>query len=421
MAFQSALSGLNAASRNLDVIGHNIANVNTVGMKISRAEFSDVVAASLGVGGSGQNGVGVQVDTVSQHFSQGTINITGNNLDVAISGGGFFQLQMPDGTISYSRNGQFKLDPQGNVVTNGGAKVMGYTTDTTGKPTSTSPTTLQLPTGAPLPASATTKITAEFNLDARATVYNAGLNQPPYTTYGTAITVYDSQGVPQSFGVTFTRATSGPLPPAVAPNYDIWDVRNTSGTPLVDATTGNPIKLYFDASGKLVSPAPGGTMPKVTITPAAPSIVPAYQVTLDVGKATQYGTPYAVSSLTQDGYPPGSLVGIKIGDDGVITGSYSNGKSQAAGMLTLTNFRNTQGLEPIGGGNWVETASSGAPIPGRPGVGNFGTTRSGALEESNIDLTAELVNMMSAQRAYQANAQAIKAQDQVMQSLVNLR
>ena len=421
MGFQTGLSGLNASSRNLDVIGHNIANVNTVGMKVSRTEFSDVVSSSLGVGGGNNTGIGVNVDTVSQQFSQGTISISGNDLDVAISGGGFFQLQMADGTISYTRNGQFKLDPSGNIVTNAGAKVMGYPTDSTGKPTSTSPQALQLPTGAPLPASATTKVTAEFNLDARAAVYNAGLNIPPYTTYGTAITVYDSQGVAQSFGVTFTRAAAGPLPPAVAPNYDIWDVRNSSGTALVDATTGNPIKLYFDATGKLVSPVPGGTMPKVTITPAAPSIVPAYQVTLDVGKATQYGTPFAISDLTQDGYPPGSLVGVKIGEDGVITGRYSNGKSQAAGMLALANFRNMQGLAPVGNNNWVETASSGPPVPGRPGVGNFGTTRSGALEDSNIDLTAELVNMMTAQRAYQANAQTIKTQDQVMQTLVNLR
>lgn len=414
MSFQTGLSGLAASSRSLDVIGNNIANSNTVGMKASRAEFADVVAASIGLSGSNNAGLGVAVETVSQQFSQGNVTVTGNNLDIAINGRGFFQLQKSDGTIAYTRAGDFKLDNQGNIITNAGDKVMGFTTDTKGVPTSATTTPLSLPTSAPIAAKQTTTITAEFNLDARAsTVYNAGTNTPPYTTYGTALTVYDSQGVPIPFGVTFTRAASTAAvvgPPAV-PALDNWDVRNSTGTAL-------GIQLSFDATGKLYAPT---TNPTVTITPTAPSIVPAFTASLDISKVTQYGAAFAVSNLSQDGYAPGSLTDISIGQNGLITARYSNGQSQGAGMVALADFRNVQGLSPVGGNNWVETYTSGQAMLGQPSVGKYGATRSGSLEDSNVDLTAELVNMMTAQRAYQANAQTIKTQDQVMQTLVNLR
>lgn len=417
MSFQTGLSGLAASSRSLDVIGNNIANSNTTGMKASRTEFADVVAASIGLSGGNNAGLGVAIETVSQQFSQGNITVTGNNLDIAINGRGFFQLQKSDGTIAYTRAGDFKLDNQGNIITNAGDKVMGYTTDTKGVPTSATTTPLSLPTSAPIAAKQTTTITAEFNLDSRAnTVYTpAPTNTPPYTTYGTALTVYDSQGAPIPFGVTFTRAASTPVG---APTQDNWDVRDSSGNLLIDPTTAAPIQLSFDATGKLIPPA---VLPKVTITPTAPSIVPPFTATLDISKVSQYGAAFAVSNLTQDGYAPGSLTDISIGQDGVITARYSNGQSQGAGMVALADFRNVQGLSPIGGNNWVETYTSGQAMMGQPGVGKYGSTRSGSLEDSNVDLTAELVNMMTAQRAYQANAQTIKTQDQVMQTLVNLR
>lgn len=412
MSFQTGLSGLASSSRSLDVIGNNIANSNTVGMKTSRAEFADVVAASIGLSGGNNAGLGVAVETVSQQFSQGNITVTGNNLDIAINGRGFFQLQKADGTIAYTRAGDFKLDNQGNVITNAGDKVMGFTTDTQGVPTSATTSPLSLPTSAPIAAKQTATITAEFNLDARAAVYNAGTNTPPYTTYGTALTVYDTQGNPIPFGVTFTRAASTPAvvgPPAI-PALDNWDIRDSTGTAL-------GIQLQFDATGKLYSPT---VMPTVTIaTPSATT--PSITATLDIGKVTQYGAAFAVSNLTQDGYPPGSLTAISIGENGVITARYSNGQSQGAGMVALADFRNVQGLSPIGGNNWVDTYTSGQAMLGQPGVGKYGATRSGSLEDSNVDLTAELVNMMTAQRAYQANAQTIKTQDQIMQTLVNLR
>ena len=419
MAFYTGLSGLNAASKNLDVIGNNIANANTTGMKSSRAEFADLVASTFGVGNSNIPGLGVTVQTVSQQFSQGNLSVTGNALDLAINGGGFFQLQMPDGTTAYTRAGNFKLDNTGTIVTNAGAKVMGYPTSTTGVPSSTTAGPLVLPTGAPIAAKATTTIAAEFNLNAAAnTVYNAATNTPPYTTYGTALTVYDSQGTAVPFSMNFTRAASTPAvagPPAVAA-LDNWNVRDSAGA-LLNDTAGNPITVSFDATGKLVVPT---TNPTVSIKSSSPT-TPNITATLDLSKATQFASSFGVTNLTQNGYTAGSFVGMSIAETGVITARYSNGQTQAAGMVALADFRNVQGLAPAGGNNWTATYASGQPVMGQPGQGKFGSTRAGSLEDSNVDLTGELVNMMTAQRAYQANAQTIKTQDQVLQTLVNLR
>jgi len=403
MAFQTGLSGLGAASRSLDVIGNNIANTNTPGMKSSRAEFAEVVASSIGTGGGNNAGLGVAVETVSQLFTQGNVSITGNDLDIAVNGAGFFQLQMADGTTSYTRAGNFKMDNLGNIVTNAGAKVMGYPTTIAGVATSTTPAPLTLPTGAPIAANATTAITAEFNLNATAPIAALAVPPTPRSTYGTALTAYDSQGVALPVSLYFEKLA----PVAGADQWAVYDS-------LAGASVGT---LSFDATGQLTAGSPFN----VTLTPVAPSIVPPFTVSVDVSNATQYGAPFGVTNLTQDGYPPGSFTGMKISENGVITARYSNGQTQAAGMLALADFRNVQGLAPVGGNNWVETFASGQPLLGQPTQGKFGGTRAGALEDSNVDLTAELVNMMTAQRAYQANAQTIKTQDQVLQTLVNLR
>lgn len=404
MSFQTGLSGLNTSSRNLDVIGNNIANANTTGMKASRAEFSSLIAASLAGGGSSSTGIGVEVANVSQQFSQGNITITGNDLDVAINGSGFFQLTMPDGSAAYTRDGTFKLDKDGNLITNGGASVMGVPTDIDGTPTSTTIQALQLPTNAPIAANVTANIVAEFNLDARAPEAALAVPPTPRTTYGTSLTAYDSQGTPVPVSLYFERAAA-----SGTDNWDVYDTTDPAAAPI--------FQMQFDANGTLVGPL---TAPVLTIpTPSATTLD--ISATLDISKVTQFGASFAVSKLTQDGYPPGELVGLKVGEDGVITARYSNGETQAAGKLALADFRNVQGLAPSNGGTWVETFASGQPIQGAPGVGKFGALRAGALEESNVDLTGELVNMMTAQRAYQANAQTIKTMDQVMSTLVNLR
>ncbi len=411
MSFQTGLSGLNAASKNLDVIGNNIANANTVGMKSSRVEFADLVASSLGTGGSnaGSNvGIGVSVAKVSQQFTQGNLSITGNNLDVAINGGGFFEVTRNDGSLAYTRDGQFKLDKDGNLITNTGAHVMGYATDLLGAPTSITPVKMSLPTGAPIAASPTTTITAEFNLDARAAVAAVAVPPTPRTTYGTSITTFDSQGAEVPVSLYFERVASTGTGPTAVDNWDVYSAA-TGGTAL--------FQMQFDAAGKLQSPTTAFTLTIPTPSPTTPDI----SAQLDVSKVTQFGTGFNVSNLTQNGYTSGELTGITISPKGTITTRYSNGQTQARGQLALADFRNVQGLTPVGSGEYTETFASGQPLLGSPGVGKFGELRAGAVEESNVDLTAELVNMMTAQRAYQANAQTIKTQDQVLSTLVNLR
>ncbi|MBB1077196.1 flagellar hook-basal body complex protein, partial [Rhodoferax sp. 4810] len=296
----------------------------------------------------------------------------------------------------------------------------GYPTDKLGNPTSASIQKLQLPTSAPIPANPTKAITAEFNLDARAPVAASVIPNTPRTTYGTSLTVYDSQGATVPVSLYFERVASTAAvaavvgPPAVAavPALDNWNVYDvaTGGTPL-------PFQLKFDANGALYSPT---TSPTLTI--ATPSgTTPDITATLDISKVTQFGAAFAVSNLTQDGYAPGELTGLSIGESGVITTRYSNGQTQYNGQITLADFRNVQGLQPLGGNAWAATYDSGLPVQGSPGDGRFGALQAGALEESNVDLTSELVNMMTAQRSYQANAQTIKTQDQIMSTLVNLR
>jgi len=423
MAFQHGLSGLNASSKNLDVIGHNIANANTTGFKSSRAEFADLVASSMGAGGGANYGIGVEVAAVAQQFSQGNVTVTGNNLDVAINGNGFFKVQQPDGSSAYTRAGNFKLDKTGDLVTNGGAQVMGFRVDpATGLSTSEAQP-LSFPTGAPIQAKQTESIKATLNLDARAkdSAGDATATPPvpatPRSTYGTSINVYDTQGVATPVNLYFMKTA----------NPNEWAVYNqlddpTAVPPVTAISLGT---IAFDENGK-IDPATATLTLTVspTANPNAGTAAPAvanFPVDIDMSGATQFGSKFAVADLSQDGYASGDLTSINISNDGMVMASYSNGVTRAEAQVALANFRNPQGLLAVGGNNWVESFDSGPAVLGKPGDGNFGALRSGALEDSNVDLTAELVNMMTAQRAYQANAQTIKTQDQVMSTLVNLR
>ena len=423
MAFQHGLSGLNASSKNLDVIGHNIANANTTGFKSSRAEFADLVASSMGAGGGANYGIGVEVAAVAQQFSQGNVTVTGNNLDVAINGNGFFKVQQADGSAAYTRAGNFKLDKTGDLVTNGGAQVMGFKVDpATGLSTSEAQP-LSFPTGAPIQAKQTESIKATLNLDARAkdSAGDATATPPvpatPRSTYGTSINVYDTQGVATPVNLYFMKTA----------NPNEWAVYNqlddpTAVPPVTAISLGT---IAFDENGKI---DPATATLTLTVSPtanpnagaAAPAVAD-FPVDIDMSGATQFGSKFAVADLSQDGYASGDLTSINISNDGMVMASYSNGVTRSEAQVALANFRNPQGLLAVGGNNWVESFDSGPAVMGKPGDGNFGALRSGALEDSNVDLTAELVNMMTAQRAYQANAQTIKTQDQVMSTLVNLR
>lgn len=419
MAFQQGISGLNAASKDLDVIGNNIANANTYGDKASRAEFADIYANTV-AGSSNTIGIGTMLATVSQQFTQGTITPTDNPLDVAISGNGFFEVSGAGGALSYTRNGQFKADNNGFLVNDQGQQLMGYPADATGTiiPGTASP--LQLPTGGIAPA-VSTKIAMEMNLDSTSAVTapaaGVPINFSDPTTYNNATsqTVYDVKGQPVALTYYFQKAAT-----------DTWNVYvSANGTPIATAG-GNPAPsttITFPTNGAAPT-APVGTValdiPSVT-NAAGATTVPITGIALDLSGATEYGSQFGVTNLTQDGYAAGSLTGVSFSANGVVTATYSNGQTKPAGQLEMANFRNPQGLEPTGGNSWVQTQASGAPIVGVAGSGNLGVLQSGSLEESNVDLTQELVNMITAQRDYQANAQTIKTEDQIMQTIVNLR
>lgn len=421
MSFQQGLSGLHATSKNLEVIGNNVANANTYGAKGSRAEFADVYATALGGSGATNIGIGVSLAAVAQQFTQGNITATGNSMDLAVNGAGFFQLSNGTNPVTYSRNGQFKVDRDGFIVNAQAQGLMGYPADGTGviQPGQARP--LQLPTAGITP-NPTSAITMEFNLDARVatTLPSAGppinLSNPSTYNNATTLTVYDAKGQDVAMTYYFQKSAT-----------DQWNVYITAnGTPLATDVSGNPA-----ASTSITFPANGGT-PTAPVGPVSINIpasvnaagaqtVAIAGVQLDLSGATQYGAGFGVTDLTQDGFAPGQLVGLQFEGNGILLARYSNGQSKPAGQVELATFRSPQGLQPNGGNGWSNTVASGDPVVGVPGNGNLGLLTAGALEESNVDLTAELVNMITAQRAYQANAQTIKTMDQAMQTLINLR
>jgi len=425
MSFQQGLSGLNATSKNLDVIGNNIANANTYGAKFARVEFSDMYATALNGAGTNSVGIGVNLAAVSQQFTQGNITTTGNAMDLSINGAGFFQVTDGLSPTQYTRNGQFKVDREGYIVNNQGLQLLGYPADGTGmiQPGLASP--LQLPTSGIAP-NATTEIELEMNLDSRSSVTNPGAGVVPQidftdpSTYNnaTSITVYDVKGQDVALTYYFQKTAT-----------DQWNIFATANGQPVNGTlaapdpiTAAPIDFLADGSAPItaVSALPVSLTGTLT-NPAGAVIVTPLNFTLSLDGATQYGSGFGVTNLSQDGFAPGSLTSIAVEGDGIVMARYSNGQSKPAGQLELATFRNPQGLQALGGNRWSNTFASGDPVVGVPGDGSMGVLQAGALEESNIDLTGELVNMITAQRIYQANAQTIKTQDQVLQTLVNLR
>jgi flagellar hook protein FlgE len=420
MSFQQGLSGLNATSKNLEVIGNNVANSNTFGAKASRAEFSDMYASAMNGAGSNPVGIGVALAAVSQQFTQGNISATGNPMDLAVNGGGFFQVTDGANPAVYTRNGQFKVDREGYIVNNDAMRLVGYPADASGVVQPGNASALRLPSAGIAPQG-TSEIELEMNLDSRSatTAPTAGpaidLNDPTTYNSATSLTVYDALGQDVALTYYFQKAAS-----------DTWNVFITAnGTP-INGTAAAPLPsttLVFPANGGAPASPVGPVSIDIPVTtnPAGAATRAITGVMLDMDGARQYGAPFGVTNLSQDGYAPGQLTGVSIEPNGIVMARYSNGQSKPAGQIEMATFRNPQGLQPLGGNAWSRTYASGDPIVGVPGDGNLGVLQSGALEESNVDLTAELVAMMTAQRVYQANAQTIRTQDQVLQTLVQLR
>ena len=420
MSFQQGLSGLNATAKNLQVIGNNIANANTFGSKVARAEFSDMYASALNSAGVNSIGIGTNLATVAQQFTQGNIKTTENPMDLAINGAGFFQLTDGKSAITFTRNGQFKVDREGFIVNNSQQKLVGYAADAEGRILPGLALPLQLPTGGVVP-SATSTIALEMNLDARAatTLPAAGaqidFNDADTYNNATSLTVFDAKGQEVALTYYFQKSAN-----------DTWNVYATANGNTINGTAGAPlpvttITFAADGSGPVTPAAPVAFDVPITTNAAGASSLPIVGVLLNVSNATQFGSAFGVTDMQQDGFSAGQLTAIAIEPNGIVMARYSNGQSRPAGQVEVANFRNPQGLLPIGDNGWARTYASGDPVAGAPGYGSLGVLQSGALEESNVDLTGELVNMIISQRIYQANAQTIKTEDQMLQTLVNIR
>lgn len=486
MAFQQALSGLNAASKAIDATSHNIANSSTVGYKSSSAHFSDVYAASLNGAGASQIGIGVTLSGIQQQFTQGNLTSTNNPLDISINGNGFFRMDQ-NGATTFARNGQFHLDKNGYIINDQSLKLTGFAAQA-GVIVPSTPKPLQISASDLPPIETGTSTTAGYqgvkanlNFDSRQTepklawtgatvptaasiiaavpaitpaisaaitgafggtpsaialaVTGAGgtatqaaaaqaaaaagsvyTPDPLSYNYSTALSVYDSLGNAHTLTMYLEKtATAGEWKPH-------YTVDGTSDAYV--SVTGGPLK--FDTNGKL-DPASNPISLTINLNSVATALGstnnanPTMTFNVDYTGSSQFGSAFGNNRLEQDGYTAGHLVGLSVGSDGIIQGRYSNGQTFAQGQIVLANFTNPNGLQSLGNNQWSETSVSGPPLVGAPNTSNLGSLSASNVEESNVDLTAELVNLITQQRNYQANSQSIKTQDQIMQTLVNLR
>jgi flagellar hook protein FlgE len=413
MAFSTALSGLTAASSDLDVTANNIANANTVGFKAARAQFADVYAAGAVNLNNSVIGQGVRLSSTAQQFTQGNISTSSSNLDLAISGDGFYTLKDANGYV-YSRNGQFGEDKSGNVISSTGQALQVYPPLINGGFNTGTLSNLNLQTAQSAPL-ATTTGTVILNLPANTTPPTVTPFDPTNSlTYNqsTSTTVYDSLGNAYPATMFFSALTANPAatPPIPA---NTWSVNMT-----VNGTSAGPAQnLSFSSAGAVTSPV-GGTLNFNGFTPTDGALP--MSLAFNFGGTTQYGGQFGVTSIVQNGYATGQLSTVAIDTTGIVSAVYTNGRSTQLGQLAMANFPNPQGLKQLGDTNWSETFTSGTVVQGVAGSAGFGSIQSGALESSNVDLTTQLVNMITAQRAFQANAQVITTANQESQTVINI-
>ncbi|WP_022949441.1 flagellar hook protein FlgE [Methylohalobius crimeensis] len=406
MPFNTALSGLNAASLDLQTTGNNIANANTVGFKKSRTEFAEVFANNVFGSGKATPGSGVRVTEVAQNFSQGNLDFTENALDLAISGRGFFALtDNPDGQpTAFSRNGAFQLDKEGRIVNDQGKYLFGFRKDF-------SQGALQVETAKGQPQ-ASDDVKLNVNLNAADTTPINAFDPTDPTTYNQAssVTVYDSLGNPHTITSYFVSQN-----PTTA---NSWDVHQ-----YIDGTTDTlgSTTLAYDTNGTLVSVDGDTTTTEVNYAPYAIDGAEDLAITYNFAGSTQFNSDFSVNSVSQNGFAAGDFTGLEINDKGVLFARFSNGNAEKLGQIALARFQNEQGLSKLGNTMWGESSLSGERLMGVPGENNLGTIQSGALESSNVDLSKQLVQLITAQQSYQANAETISTENQVIQTLLNLR
>ncbi|PTA51604.1 flagellar hook protein FlgE [Shewanella morhuae] len=393
MSFNIALSGLQATTQDLNTISNNIANASTNGFRGGRSEFASIY-------NGGQAG-GVGVMSTTQNFSQGgSLTYTGRQLDMGIQGEGFFVLKGSDGGAMYARAGMFHKDSEGFITDPVGSRLQGYSVNATGQLQAGNVGDLQVQTGS-LPAKSTTKVGLVSNLDARVEPIAVAFDPKDINTYhsiGTS-SVYDSLGAEHVVTQYYVKTAANE-----------WTVNYTlDGAVLPDTT-----QLTFDTNGVL-NPATTKQSLDLTLSNGATNL----KFDIDFDKSTQYAAKYNNSSLSQDGYTSGELKGVRLDDNGMLYGTYTNGQDQLQGQVVLANFSNPNGLSAVSNNAWVATNTAGQAITGAPATGTMGTVTGGYLEGSNVDTTAEMVNLMTAQRNYQSNAKVLDVNSTMQQALLN--
>ncbi len=484
MSFNIALSGLGAAQKDLDTTANNIANVNTVGFKESRAEFGDVYASSLLAGGKTKVGDGVLTSEVAQQFSQGSLTFTNNSLDLAVAGTGFFATipEQSSRDFSFTRAGQFKLNEDNFVVNSSGNHLMGFPVNPDGTSSSVALSTtepVRIPDSSGSPQS-TGEVDLRFNLPADAQPIDPAIfdmTDPLTYNAATSVTVYDSLGDSHVMTYYFIKdasnynATDTPVDPVATPDpstvqrQNEWlmvaavdgqaiDMDAGTGTPVNQAGGINAARLIFSSGGDFQG-IQGTTQPTGGATVTNPGAIDqatedaTFQLTTvpfgsllqngaDTSQAiiidfnfdpatatpnepTQFASNFEVTSLEQNGLPVGRLTGVDIGPDGLVRATFSNGTSTPISRVALVRFANEQGLTQAGSTNWKASILSGEALAGEATTGTFGNINSSALEQSNVNLTTELVDMIIAQRNFQANSRALEVNNQLNQTVLNIR
>ena len=408
MSFNIGLSGMRAASKDLNVTGNNIANAGTAGFKQSRAEFADVYASNMGVG-KNPVGSGVQLANVSQQFSQGNINYTQNALDLAINGKGFFEVSN-NGALSYTRAGYFGTDKEGNLVDNFGYNLRGFTAVDGQLGKEVQNLRIQATSQEP---KATTKVEQAFNLNSSDSVPAAAFDPLDPASYNssTSTNIYDSLGNAHVLTQYFVKVGGEGNEWRMHVTLDGNRTINEDGSVDVDGEEINYSELgRYDGNDTFDY--------EWTLNNGADS---SFEFSLDMRNSTQYANAFAVNSVAQDGYTTGDLAGLEIDEAGKIFARYTNGQSKVQGQVVLATFANEQGLTPVGKTQWVQSTDSGEPVRNPPGTGTLGALQSGALEDSNVELSDQLVNLIVAQRNYQANAKTIETESAITQTIINLR
>ncbi|ELI6438805.1 flagellar hook protein FlgE [Aeromonas salmonicida] len=446
MSFNNALSGVNAAQKDLNVTANNIANVNTMGFKESRAEFADVYANSIFVNAKTQVGNGVATGAVAQQFHQGALQFTNNALDLAIQGNGFFVTS--DGLTNldrtYTRAGAFKLNENSYMVNNQGHYLQGYEINTDGTPKAVSINAtkpIQVPDRAGEPKM-TELVEASFNLsiESKTKPTDPAAFDPTNSAtfaHSTSVTIYDSLGAPHVITKYFVRHED-PVTPGTPMTPGTWSMYMYEGDKPIDIASGAPspgpgiptgVQMTFTSGGKLdpalTIPAPPAPIKTVTLGTAAGIINngadPTQAVEIRLSDVTQYNSPFNVTKLTQDGATVGNLTKVEITPDGIVSATYSNATTLKVAMVALAKFANSQGLTQVGDTSWRQSLLSGDALPSTPNSGTLGSIKSSAVEQSNVDLTSQLVNLITAQRNFQANSRSLEVNSSLQQTILQIR